>query len=269
MNMPLQDGTPPTCVVCGAQAGRDAQACPVCGAPLAEAAPSDAVDGPQPTHDPAPEPAGTAGSGTVLEPWAPTPPAPTPPALAPPVAPALPSGTDEGAGPHDGGPAAPPRFAALRAAYNRRWVRRSVAVVTLLAVLSPLVADDLGTRSRLDATRRRLHATDVRLTRTRADLDGTRRELASVRTELGTRTRERDDLRARLDATSAELAGVRGSLSEAQSRLNLQAGQIATLKSCLSGVAQALVYVADGYYGLAASALEAVRVACQEASALF
>lgn len=260
--------TPPVCPVCGVQAQPHGGACPVCGAASAQSDGSASAGDPAPAGDAPVDPPATDAAGVQVAPWLPGAPVPTIP-VAPAPAPAAAPGEHDGrsgaslvAGP-------PRRSARVRATWNRRWVRRTVAVVVLLAAAGSLVADDLGTRSRLDATRERLHTTELRLTRTRADLDGTRRELASTRTDLDARTRERDDLRARLDATNAELAGVRGSLSEAQSRLNLQAGQIATLKSCLSGVAQALIYVADGYYGLAASALEAVRVACEQASELF
>lgn len=271
MYRPPDGATPPLCAICGAAAQAQDGTCPVCGAPLAGgtlARPEPPAE-PDGVDDTMVDPPGTDPVGTQVAPWRPGTPAPTSAVAPTPMVAPSPAGHD---GPRSGtSPVAsgPPRFALVRATWNKRWVRRAVAVVMLLGVASPLVADDLRTRSRLDTTRERLHTTELRLTRTRADLDGTRRELASTRTELDARTRERDDLRARLDATNAELAGVRGSLSEAQSRLNLQAGQIATLKSCLSGVAQALIYVADGYYGLAASALEAVRVACEQASELF
>ncbi|MER3452181.1 MAG: hypothetical protein C4344_00285, partial [Acidimicrobiia bacterium] len=138
-----------------------------------------------------------------------------------------------------------------RGFWARAWVRRSLAGLLAVAVLTPLVVDDLRVRGRLASTRDHLASTRLDLTRTRTELHARTRELTSTRVDLDERTRERDELQARLDVTNAELAGVRNSLGEAQSRINLQAGQIATLRSCLNGVTQALLYVADGYYSLA------------------
>lgn len=218
------------CAICGTPQRADDACCPVCGAR---------------STPPAIVPAPTA-----------------PPAVPPPVL----TGPDVGL--HATAVPAP-RRSRLESVWSRRWFRRAVGIAALAVAVTPVAVDDLRVRSRLTSTRDQLHTTEMALTRTRSDLEGTRRELRTTRADLETRTRERDGLRNQLDATNAELAGVRGSLSEAQSRLNLQAGQIATLKSCLSGVVQALVYVADGYYGLAVSALEAVDVACRQAAELF
>jgi hypothetical protein len=50
------------------------------------------------------------------------------------------------------------------------------------------------------------------------------------------------------------LGGVTNSLSDARSRLNIQSGQIETLKSCLNGVSTALTDVAYEDYTSAVSA---------------
>jgi len=69
----------------------------------------------------------------------------------------------------------------------------------------------------------------------------------------------------RLQSAQKELAGVRGSLNEANTKVNLQASQIETLKSCLNGVSAALHYAAYSDYDAAIAALEAVEVSCDKA----
>jgi hypothetical protein len=50
--------------------------------------------------------------------------------------------------------------------------------------------------------------------------------------------------------------------------VTIQAGQIETLKSCLSGVSIALSDLASGDYSGTIAALEAVQVSCHSAYAL-
>lgn len=255
MTDPTAQGHAAHCSTCGAPLGDGTTWCGVCGIPQApgvnaDAGPDEALPG-EALLGKAPD------AGALDE------------ALDTPVAaPDTEPGPDTtGAATAEGARLARP--GRLRAFWRHPWARRALAVLAAGALASPLVVDDLGTRSRLADTRTRLQANQLALTRTRADLSGARKDLAATRKDLAATRVERDTLQAKLDATTAELTGVRGSLSEAQSRLNLQAGQIATLKSCLGGVVQALVYIGDGYYGLAVSALQAVGVACQQASELF
>lgn len=157
-------------------------------------------------------------------------------------------------------------------AVTRRWRRhlRPIAVGLLVAVLAAVgIATDVGVRNRLDETRDRLARTAKSLDETTAALKESRAELATTKSTLSSTIAERDRLKADLDARVAELAGVRGTLNEAQNRLNLQAGQIETLKSCLNGVVQALGYAAYEDYYSALASLRAVEVSCQNAQALF
>jgi hypothetical protein len=68
-----------------------------------------------------------------------------------------------------------------------------------------------------------------------------------------------------LSTAQAQFRGVRTSLSDANGRINVQSGQIETLKSCLNGVSIALNDVAYNDYSGAVSALDAVRVSCRAA----
>lgn len=110
------------------------------------------------------------------------------------------------------------------------------------------------------------------LTQTRSTLTSTRQQLTDVTTKLSASeaslAKARTDLRsqiAKLQASQRELAGVRGTLGEAESRIDLQAGQIETLKSCLTGVSSALYYAGQYDGSAAVAALEAVEVSCDKA----
>jgi hypothetical protein len=153
-----------------------------------------------------------------------------------------------------------------------RWRRRGLigaAILVALALLTVGVMRDVGTRDRLGKTRQALEAARVDLKSTKASLTTTRSELTTRTSELTSRTAERDGLKKELDARIAELAGVRGTLSQSENRVNIQAGQIETLKSCLNGVTNALVYAADSDYVSAVASLESVQVSCDTASKLF
>ncbi|HXF72474.1 MAG TPA: hypothetical protein VNO79_07695, partial [Actinomycetota bacterium] len=148
---------------------------------------------------------------------------------------------------------------------RRRWLRVTALVITVLALLGGASAGawvHLETRDELEATRAELRRTRVELSATEEDLEVTRFKLE--REEERSRELERNVRRLR-----TELRGVRGTLSEAQERLELQAGQIEDLKDCLNGVSLAFDSVLYGDYRGAANALIAVESACQSAFALF
>jgi chromosome segregation ATPase len=153
-----------------------------------------------------------------------------------------------------------------------RWRRRGLiggAVVMALALITAGVMRDVGTRDRLAKTRHALEATRVDLKSTKALLASAQSELSSTQSQLTSRTGERDQLKKDLDAKIAELSGVRGTLNQSENRVNIQAGQIETLKSCLNGVTNALVYAANSDYVSAVASLESVKVSCDNASKLF
>jgi hypothetical protein len=162
-----------------------------------------------------------------------------------------------------------------RTTRGSRWARRPrwmvpVALgVAVSAAVGSGVRADLDVRSRLDATRGELASTRIDLERTSATLRTTEADLVATDGALVSATTERDALEADLDARLAELEGVRGSLGDARSRLDLQAGQIETLKSCLNGVSSALSFAAYEDFVSAMAALDAVQVSCDRASDLF
>lgn len=145
----------------------------------------------------------------------------------------------------------------------------AVTAVVACALLALGVVIHLGTRTRLTHTRDELASTSATLTSTKSTLQKTNHELSTTAEALTTRTSERDRLQARLDETNTKLAGVQQTLTDAQNRVNLQAGQIDALKSCLAGVTNALEYVSYGDYGSAVASLEAVEVSCDTAANAF
>lgn len=146
-----------------------------------------------------------------------------------------------------------------RSGQRRRWALRAGAVVAVMMVVVA-AASDLGVRRDLDRTSNVLDTTNAALGTTSKELAETKAELADTEAMLASTTTDRDARRAERYAQACELSGVKGSLSDAQSRTNLLAGQIETLKSCLNGVSNALGYAADDYFSAAVAALDAVSV---------
>ena len=148
------------------------------------------------------------------------------------------------------------------------------AVVVVVAV-ALLGINDAGAHSRLTKTRGNLASTQSTLTATKADLGSTQQHLSTTQQHLSTTKADLEVANATkvrlhdaLVSTQQELSGVRGNLTNTQNQLNLQAGQMAVLKTCLSGVATAFSADLDGDYSAALAALNSVESACREASAL-
>lgn len=159
----------------------------------------------------------------------------------------------------------PTEAAEVRPRKRWRWVRAAAIAVGVLALLSGASGGTwiyLETREELESTREELRRTSDELAATAKDLEITRLNLKREEEQNRTLERQVRELRT-------ELRGVRGTLSEAQERLELQAGQIADLKDCLNGVSLALDDVLNGDYWAAASALSAVQSSCEAAFALF
>lgn len=224
-----------------------------------EFVPGTAIGAPYGDGAAAPSPIPSAGSAAV----APGAAAPTPPSIPP--AP-LPRAAVVLQAPVANGtfPPRPSRFAR-----HRRSLVRTVIGAVAIIVVAVAVSSDLGVRSRLDRARLDLAGSRSELERTSDQLGTTWAELDTTKEALASSTSERDAVRSELDATLAELAGLRGSLGDAQDRLNLQAGQIETLKSCLNGVSEALGHAAYDDYRSAVAALDAVEVSCDRASEMF
>jgi hypothetical protein len=145
----------------------------------------------------------------------------------------------------------------------------ALAAVLLLALIAVAGYVYQQTRNDLANTRAELAATQAELDTTVATLSETERSLADSRDELADTAGQLQQTRSRLRTAQRELAGLEGSLENAQDRLDLQANQIETLKSCLDGVTNAMGYAAYSNYGAAIASLEAVEVSCNRAYDLF
>lgn len=225
------------CVRCGTVALPGWDFCGDCGAPLPDR--SSIADTSRSLIDPVPVLTSTSQWPPVTVPTPPEP-AATPPTVNPP---------------------------ARRGITARRVVGAlTVLVLLVLAGVAGYVhqqtradlaraADQLaGTRAELATTRTDLADTETTLEETKTDLDATQTELDGTQDELR-------DARRRL-------TGLQGTLSDAQDRLDLQANDIETLKSCLTGVSTSLGYAAGSDYSAAIAALDAVQVSCERAGRL-
>jgi hypothetical protein len=146
----------------------------------------------------------------------------------------------------------------------RRWIWPVVLGATITIALG------LGTYlyMTLEGARDDLTSTQTDLDRTATSLSVTQDQLAETEGELSETTAERNQLEGKVRSLKADLRGVRGTLNEANADLELQAGQISTLKTCLNGVSIAFDRVLDFDYRGAAAALQSVECACNEAFAL-
>ena len=108
--------------------------------------------------------------------------------------------------------------------------------------------------------------TKTELSDTVDELEATNRELTSTKNTLTVRTNERDGLQGDLEAKQAELATTQGALNDARGKVDLQASVIEDLRTCLNGVADALLYLSDFYYEGALAALESAEPACERAA---
>lgn len=154
----------------------------------------------------------------------------------------------------------------------RKWTTIGVAVVLVLALVGFAAQthlqtrDDLtDTRADLASTSETLASTEETLEETSSELEETTDTLEKTEQQLQTRTDERDALQSEVQSLETHLEGVRGSLANAEERISLQSGEITNLRSCLQGVGNALVYLADGYLSAALGAIEAVEISCRAA----
>jgi chromosome segregation ATPase len=153
-----------------------------------------------------------------------------------------------------------------------------ISVITLVAVglLGEGVLVHLDTRDDLRKSAKALTATRTNLAVTATNLKISDTSLADTKTQLSAETKlrketedELDGVQDKLSGVRGELDGVQGTLADADSKLNLQAGQIENLKTCLQGVSTALSAVADSDYTSALAALDAVESSCNAAHELF
>ncbi len=136
----------------------------------------------------------------------------------------------------------------------------AVAVLAVLA-LTGLVFAVMQTNT-LAKTRRDLATSERTSVRMEVDLTSTRETLAETRTKLS-------DRETTIEALESQVLGLRGRTNRQADELRFQESQIATLKGCLEGVTNALIYLShsDGYSAMAS--LRSVESICQQAFALF
>ncbi|MGZ4601539.1 MAG: hypothetical protein ACXVYY_09055 [Oryzihumus sp.] len=158
-----------------------------------------------------------------------------------------------------------PQVEARASRSSRKWLATAASLVALGAATWG-VLDDLHLRSGLESKRRALTATQhflsdtqAKLTDTTAQLGETKQKLASTQSNLASKTKA-------LAASQAALQGAQRSLTDANGRIDVQSGQIVTLKTCLGGVSTALHDLAYDDYSGVISALDAVQVSCQAAN---
>jgi len=150
----------------------------------------------------------------------------------------------------------------------RPHARRVLFVLLLIVLLVGTAAASYMykiTADDLDSTRTELASTQHSLETTKANLATTQQSLDDAEADLVVTTGDLRDTEKKLRAARQELKGLHGSLENAQDRLDLQANQIETLKTCLNGVSSALSYVAYNDYTAAIAALNAVEVSCNRA----
>lgn len=161
-------------------------------------------------------------------------------------------------GPPPGFPAEAPAPYAVAPSRDRSTIKvaaLAAATAVVLLALALGIANNVGTRRRLDDTREDLASTD--------------RSLATTRSELAARTAERDDLQNKLSAAEKELGGAKQSLTDTRSKVDAQAGQIEVLKTCLNGVLTSLeVAGTTGDTEEAFRILDSVEGACERSSEL-
>lgn len=153
---------------------------------------------------------------------------------------------------------------------GRRTPRLRTVLLSLaaLALVSGTALAGYRLNETIDRTEADLASTTDELSATSEQLSQTEGTLRATETKLGTTERERDELNAENQDLRLDLRGVRGTLRTAETRVELQSGQIQTLKTCLNGVALALDAVLYLDYRGAAKALQAVETECNEAFAL-
>lgn len=157
------------------------------------------------------------------------------------------------------------------------WSRKRILTTVLVMLVVCSAAGAAGywqdeahrNQVRLAATQHDLAGARHQVTETTASLDQTRGQLDQARAKLSDTTGRLRTAQGKLRDTRQEAAGLQGSLDSAQDRLDLQANQIDTLKSCLSGVVTSMGYAGQGDYGAAIAALDAVEISCQRADDFF
>jgi hypothetical protein len=151
--------------------------------------------------------------------------------------------------------AAPPR----RPVHVRRWVAAALALVLVAGTVALLAADEVRADTRFD----RSHSA---LGLTRRHTAVVRMQLAAVRGELHAVDGQVAQDRVALARDAAQLRQVQQTLSDARTHAALQAQDADALRTCLSGVEQALNALAVNDRTHALAALTAVAGGCRAAA---
>ena len=141
-----------------------------------------------------------------------------------------------------------------------RWILWIAAGVLLATALGYLISDQVHVRDQYDRAQAALGVTRERTQTAVAQLDEVRRDLSILE------TREGSDSTA-LSQDTSQLLGAQTSLASAKAHVTQQAQLISSLKTCLTGVQQALNEVAVGKQPGAIAALNSVSTSCSAAEA--
>ena len=158
---------------------------------------------------------------------------------------------------HEAGPGAPegPRPPARRA---RRWVAGLAAFLVVAGVLGLVANDEVRANTRFDGSHAALPVTRQRTAAVRADLTTVRNGLHVVDGQVA-------QDRVALARDTTQLQQVVQALADARANLDRQTRDASDLRTCLSGVEQALNALSVADRGHAISALGAVAAACNAA----
>ena len=144
---------------------------------------------------------------------------------------------------------------------RRRDVLWFVGIILLAAALGVFIANDVAEHHDVSQRTAALSSMTTQRDTTQSHLNQTQSQLQQSQQSL---TQSQSSLKQ----AQSEIDGLNGSLSTANSQLNLQSGQIATLKTCLTGVLQSIVYAGENDLTDALNTINAVQLPCQEGSAI-
>ena len=144
---------------------------------------------------------------------------------------------------------------------RRRDVLWFVGIILLAAALGVFIANDVAEHHDLSQRTAALSSMTTQRDTTQSHLNQSQSQLQQTQQSL---TQSQSSLKQ----AQSQIDTLNGSLSTANSQLNLQSGQITTLKTCLAGVLQSIVYVGANDYTDALATINSVTGACQAGSAI-
>jgi len=151
---------------------------------------------------------------------------------------------------------------------RRGLIAKILVAASVVGAFTVLALNDLDAHQNLTRSQQNYSTSQSHLKATRATLTETTTQLTSVQRELKSTTSALATSKTALAAKEQALTGVQNNLNDAKSSLTIKSGQVETLKSCLTGVSIAFSDFANGDYSGTISALQAVKVSCDAATAL-